>query len=97
MEFYKVWESIESVLENKRNFTTLIDGKEFEARRAINAVRIDSVTVTQPRVIGKEEFQKIWNIFKDLDDDKKYHPGNYSKNTVNASYILTIFAEIFNK
>ncbi len=96
MQFEEFWSGLNSLLLGKRNFVTLHDNVAFEARNAIDAIRIDSETISTPRVIDKEEFIKIWRLSQDFPEEEKFHPGNYSKSSRHASYILTLFHEIMN-
>ncbi len=96
MKFEEFWSNLDSLLLEKREFTTLHDNKTFEARRAIDAIRIDSDTISQPRVIKKEEFVKIWRLSLDFPKEERFHPSHYSKSSLNASYILALFHEIMN-
>ena len=80
-----------------RDYNTIKDQKPFKVTPSIDAVRVDSETITTPRVIKKEEFVKVWREFIQTAEDKKFHPGTYTKITQNSSYIVTLFDEIINK
>lgn len=94
MKFVEFWAELDSLLLEKNDYVTLHDNRSFEARRAIDAVRVDSDTISTPRLIKKEEFAKIWRLSLDYPKETRFHPGNYTMNTQNASYILALFNEI---
>ena len=97
MKFDEFWTKLDELLSSKSDFVTIHDKIPFEAKRATNAIRIDSNTITTPRVITKEEFVKVYRSSLDVLESERFHPGNYSKITQNASYIVTLFDHIMNQ
>ena len=97
MNFQEFWTGLSELMTTKRDFVTIHDQKSFKVTPSIEAVRVDSDTISTPRVIKKEEFIKVWQASRDYSEDNRFHPGNYSKISQNASYIVTLFDEIQNK
>jgi hypothetical protein len=97
MKFEEFWINLSELMTTKRDFVTIHDQKPFKVTPSIDAFRIDSDTISTPRVIKKEEFIKVWQASKDYPEENRFHPGNYSKISQNASYIVTLFDEIQNK
>ena len=96
MKFDEFWSTLNKLLETKRNFVTIRDEKPFEITPSIDAIRVDSDTITEPRVIKKEEFVKVYRSSLDFSEEERFHPGNYSKISQNASYIVTLFDHVMN-
>lgn len=96
MKFQEFWIALSELMTSKRDFVTLHDQKSFKITPSIEAIRVDSDTITQPRVIKKEEFARVWQASVEYSDAEKFHPGNYSKITQNSSYIVTLFDQILN-
>ncbi len=67
--FEKFWSRLDLLLLVKSYFIMLYDQKPFETR-AIDAVRIYSNSLKQPRITKKEEFRKIWLLSKDIMQEK---------------------------
>ena len=97
MKFDEFWTELDELLSSTSNFVTIHDKVPFEAKKAIDAIRIDSDTITVPRVIKKEEFVKVYRSSLDVLESERFHPGNYAKITQNASYIVTLFDHIMNQ
>lgn len=97
MKFDEFWTRLDELLSSKIDFVTIRDKVPFEAKKAIDAIRIDSDTITTPRVIPKEEFVKVYRSSLDYLESERFHPGNYSKISQNASYIVTLFDHIMNQ
>jgi len=97
MKFDEFWSTLNELLQTKRNFVTIHDEKPFKITPSIDAIRVDSDTISTPRNISKEEFIKVYRASLDVLESEKFHPGNYSKITQNASYIVTLFDHIMNQ
>jgi len=97
MDFQEFWIQLTELMTVNRDFETLRDQKSFKITPSIDAIRVDSGTISTPRVIKKEEFLKVWRASQEYMDSEKFHPGNYSKITQNASYIVTLFDQILNQ
>jgi hypothetical protein len=97
MKFVDFWTALNELLLEKNDFVTIQQEKSFVAKRANEAIRIDSDTITTPRVIPREEFVKVYKASLDYLEAERFHPGNYSKITQNASYIITLFDHIMNQ
>ena len=97
MKFEEFWNNLNELLQTKRDFVTIRDEKPFKITPSIDAIRVDSDTISTPRNISKEEFIKVYRASLDVLESEKFHPGNYSKITQNASYIVTLFDHIMNQ
>jgi len=97
MKFDEFWSTLNELLQTKRNFVTIHDEKPFKITPSIDAIRVDSDTISTPRNISKEEFIKVYRASLDILESERFHPGNYSKITQNASYIVTLFDHIMNQ
>ena len=97
MKFEEFWNNLNELLQTKRDFVTIRDEKPFKITPSIDAIRVDSDTISTPRNISKEEFIKVYRASLDVLESEKFHPGNYSKITQNASYIVTLFDHIINQ
>jgi hypothetical protein len=97
MKFDEFWSTLNELLQTKRDFVTIHDEKPFKITPSIDAIRVDSDTISTPRNISKEEFIKVYRASLDVLESEKFHPGNYSKITQNASYIVTLFDHIMNQ
>ena len=97
MKFEEFWNNLNELLQTKRDFVTIHDEKPFKITPSIDAIRVDSDTISTPRNISKEEFIKVYRASLDVLESEKFHPGNYSKITQNASYIVTLFDHIMNQ
>ena len=97
MKFDEFWSTLNELLQTKRNFVTIHDEKPFKITPSIDAIRVDSDTISTPRNISKEEFIKVYRASLDVLEEKKFHPGNYAKISQNASYIVTLFDHIMNQ
>jgi hypothetical protein len=96
LKFIEFWGKLENLLRTKSDFVTLEQHKPFEAKLAIEAVAVTSDTIKDKRIIKKEEFHKIWFLSKDLSESEAMKPGSYQKNTLNASYIVTLIDAVLN-
>ena len=97
MKFEEFWNNLNELLQTKRDFVTIRDEKPFKITPSIDAIRVDSDTISTPRNISKEEFIKVYRASLDILESERFHPGNYSKITQNASYIVTLFDHIMNQ
>ena len=97
MKFEEFWSTLNELLQTKRDFVTIHDEKPFKITPSIDAIRVDSDTISTPRNISKEEFIKVYRASLDILESERFHPGNYSKITQNASYIVTLFDHIMNQ
>ena len=97
MKFDEFWSTLNELLQTKRDFVTIHDKKPFKITPSIDAIRVDSDTISTPRNISKEEFIKVYRASLDILESERFHPGNYSKITQNASYIVTLFDHIMNQ
>ena len=97
MKFDEFWSTLNELLQTKRDFVTIHDEKPFKITPSIDAIRVDSDTISTPRNISKEEFIKVYRASLDILESERFHPGNYSKITQNASYIVTLFDHIMNQ
>jgi len=97
MKFDEFWSTLNELLQTKRNFVTIHDETPFEITPSIDAIRVDSDTITTPRVIKKEEFVKVYRSSLGLSEGERFHPGIYSTISQNASYIVTLFDHIMNQ
>ena len=97
MKFAEFWTSLSELLQTKRDFMTIHDKKPFKITPSNNAIRVDSDTISTPRNISKEEFIKVYRASLDILESDRFHPGNYSKISQNASYIVTLFDHIMNQ
>ena len=97
MKFEEFWSALDELLQTKRDFVTIHDEKPFKITPSIDAIRVDSDTISTPRNISKEEFIKVYRASLDILESERFHPGNYSKITQNASYIVTLFDHIMNQ
>jgi len=95
MDFQEFWTGLSELMATKRDFETIHDQKPFHITPSKEAIRVDSDTIKTPRVVKKQEFLKVYRASKEHPDDP-FHPGHYSKLTVNASYIVTLFEQIKN-
>ena len=97
MDFQEFWTGLSELMATKRDFETIHDQKPFHITPSKEAIRVDSDTISTPRVVKREEFLKVWRASQEYMDSEKFHPGNYSKITQNASYIVTLFDQILNQ
>jgi hypothetical protein len=97
MKFDEFWTNLGELLSSKSGFVTIHDKVPFEAKKVNEVIRINSDTITSPRFIQKEEFVRVYRSSLDILESEKFHPGNYSKITLNASYIVTLFDHIMNQ
>ena len=96
MKYLEFWENLENLLKVKSNFITINQKKPFEAKITLDGVAVTSDTIKNKREIKKEEFKKIWILSLKLSDSEALKPGSYQKDTLNASYIVTLMDEVFN-
>lgn len=87
MKFDEFWSKLVKGISEPKRFKTLKQEKEFEARYSGGIITVTPGT-RYKRLIGKSEFQKVWNIFKKTLNP--YRPILYQQDTYHASYILAI-------
>ena len=90
MNFDEFWAKLTDLLRTKHDFSTTDQGKDFDARNAIDEISITPSSSRDKRGIKKEEFRKIWFASKKLPKESYLKPGTYSKDTRHASYIVTL-------
>ena len=88
---------LKSFLLSKKIIQTLKQDKEFEAFYKAPEVIVIPTSTGRERPININEFHKIWQIAKNLPKHEQFNPVNYLKDTVNASYILTLFKLILKE
>lgn len=84
-------------LSSQKMIQTLKQGKEFEAIYKYPEVIVIPSLTRRERPININEFHKIWQMAKNLPKHEQFNPVNYTKDTVNASYILTLFKLILKE
>jgi len=87
LKFDEFWSELVKEISEPKRFKTLKQGKEFEAHYSGGIVTVTPGT-RYKRPIGKNEFFKVWNIFKKTLN--QYRPVLYQQDTYNSSYILAI-------
>jgi hypothetical protein len=90
MNFDEFWAKLTELLRTKHDFSTTDQGKEFDARNAIDEISITPASSRGKRGIKKEEFRKIWFASKKLPSELVLKPGSYTNNTRHSSYIVTL-------
>lgn len=94
MNFDEFWLTLTELLRIKHDFSTTDQGKEFDARNAINEISITPSSSGGKRGIKKEEFRKIWFASKKLPEELVLKPGSYTSDTRHSSYIVTLMKHV---
>ena len=90
MKLDQFWSKLEK-LSRPITLKTRARKQEFEL---LYDSRYGDVVVTpfatkMPRHILRQDFERVWNKFKQIDGDS-FRPGYYQRDTLNASYILVM-------
>ncbi len=94
IKFEEFWNKLSKLLTTIHDFETIDQNKKFEARNAIQAVVIIPSSSGNKRVIKYDEFVKIWQLAKKLPKDQFLKPSNYTNDTQNSSYIVTLIKTV---
>jgi len=94
MKFEEFWNQLSKLLSEKHDFETMDQSKKFDARNAIQAVVVTPESSGAKRVIKHEEFVTVWRLARSLSKDQFLKPVNYTKDTQNASYIVTLMKTV---
>jgi hypothetical protein len=78
----------------KAYFKTIDQNRKFEAKNAIQAIVVTPESTGNKRVIKHDEFVKIWLLAKKLPKDQFLKPSNYTNDSQNASYIVTLLKTV---
>jgi len=90
--FTKLWHKIKNDLKkHPKIFKTLVREAQFTARydTATGNIIVTPQSTGIPRRISKSEFYRVWNLHQQTKDNH-YKVSKYSKESYNATYILTL-------
>ena len=90
IKFEDFWNQLSKLLLERHDFETIDQNKKFEARNSIQSVAITPESSGKKRVIKYEEFVTVWRLSKKLSKDQFLKPSNYTNDTQNSSYIVTL-------
>ena len=90
IKFEDFWELLREQLRKKHDFETLDQGKKFDARNTIHDVAVTPESSGGKRTVKYEEFVKVWRLARKLPKDQFLKPSNYTNDTQNSSYIVTL-------
>lgn len=95
MDFEEFWAILTTELEQPTRCETR-NNTEFFAHYYGNYIHL-TLSQEQPwEKISKEKMENIWNIARDLDDDRRFVTTEYQDITRSASYVLTLIETYLN-
>ncbi len=90
MKFNDFWNQLSKLLQERHDFETIDQNKKFEARNSIQSIVVTPVSSGQKRVVKHDEFLTVWRLARKLPKDQFLKPSNYTNDTHNSSYIVTL-------